>query len=271
MPKENQNSETKTKTHGVDEAIRYHAQLAVAEAELRKKLYGSRNRGIRETMKFGFTTAIIFAISFSALNFSAYTKQATFWLNNLRADVVAQDSGETKLKVKEVEVTPAKTKVELPPILAEVSPADNRIVIEKFNVFAPIQEAVNVDFKKNNWEEIEAQVQDALKSGVVHFPGSAEAGERGNAFYTGHSSYYPWSDGRYKDVFALLPQIQVGDIITIWENQKRYDYKVSEVKEVKPSETDVLAKTDDYRLTLMTCTPIGTSLRRLIVTAQLVK
>jgi len=270
MPNKTQNSDTKIKNQGVDAAIRYHAQLLVAEAELRKKLYGSKHRGMHETLKFGITTAVIFAFSFSVLNFSAYTKQASFWFANFRADILGEEVMLDKLEAN-INETATQQKVELPPILAEVSPADNRIVIPKFNVFAPIQEATNVDLKKSNWEEIEIQVQDALKSGVVHFPGSAEAGGRGNAFFTGHSSYYPWSDGKYKDVFALLPQIQVNDIVTIWENQKRYDYQVTEVKEVKPTETDVLQKTDDYRLTLMTCTPVGTSLRRLIVTAQLVK
>jgi sortase (surface protein transpeptidase) len=221
MPKENPNLETKTKTKGVEAAMRYHAQLLVIEEELRKKIYAAKNRRMHETLKFGITTAVIFAFTFSFLNFSAYNKQAAFWIDNLRAELLSsKQTSVAKLEFKKVEEENGEKKsVELPPLLNEVSPADNRIVIPKFNVFAPIQEAENVDFSKSGWGEIENQIQDALKDGVVHFPGSAEAGERGNAFYTGHSSYYPWSDGRYKDVFALLHEIKLGDTVTIWENQ----------------------------------------------------
>ena len=46
-------------------------------------------------------------------------------------------------------------------------------------------------------------------------------------------------------------------------------YKVVEKKEVKPTDVSVLDQPTHERLaTLMTCTPIGTTLRRLIVIAQ---
>ena len=155
--------------------------------------------------------------------------------------------------------------------MTEVAPPDNRLIIPSLSIQAPIQTPANVDLTAANWETIESQVQDALQNGVVSFPGTAKPGERGNAFITGHSSYYPLLPGRYKDVFALLPQIKIGDEIEVWQNERKFTYRVSDKKEVSPRDVGVLENTQDYRLTLMTCTPVGTALHRLIVTAELVK
>ena len=57
----------------------------------------------------------------------------------------------------------------------------------------------------------------------------------------------------------------MGDNIFITENQKRYHYKVEEIKEVSPKEVSVLEQGDGKILTLMTCTPVGTRLKRLLL------
>jgi hypothetical protein len=33
-----------------------------------------------------------------------------------------------------------------------------------------------------NWDGLEQDIQDALRKGVVHYPGTAQAGEIGNMF-----------------------------------------------------------------------------------------
>ena len=112
---------------------------------------------------------------------------------------------------------------------------------------------------------------EALRYGIVHFPGTAMPCEHGNIALTGHSSYFPWAQGRFKDVFALLHEIQMGDKILLYHKQTKYIYEVSDIKIVKPDDINVLDPTEDDRLTLITCTPIGTDLRRLVVTARLIK
>lgn len=176
-----------------------------------------------------------------------------------------------KLKPLIASYQPAKTIIKkiAPSLNTEIMPPDNYLAIPRLGIRAPIREVENIDLSIGDWDTIEDQIQEVLREGIVHFPGTAEPGEQGNAFLTGHSSYYPWDSGRYKDIFALLPKIETGDLIEIYQDQEKFVYRVSEITEVAPDQTDVLQPTDDYRLTLMTCTPVGTTLKRLIVTAIL--
>lgn len=266
-----------TQGFSTEEAAEYHRELARAEARIRKNILRTHShRNFNETLKFGVTAAVIFVFVFGAMNVGAYSKQAAFWLQKARAKVLENAGVEVivepamdKLEVREVAQAETERGSTLPTLSLEVAPPDNRLVIPSLDIHAPIHEAQDIDIQKNNWQAIEDQVQEALKNGVVHFPGTATPGKQGNAFITGHSSYYPIMPGRYKDVFALLPEIEIGAVIEIWQDQKKLTYQVSDKREVNPSETNVLDQTDDQRLTLMTCTPLGTALKRLIVTAQL--
>ncbi len=257
-----------------EEVEEYHRELVRAEARIRKSIFSTKKHDVfGETFKFGITTAIIFAITFVGMNMGAYSKQAKFFLSNLSSNEIVEEEsaeGSGKLAVKKVE-SEAEREFKLPPMLEEISPPDNRLIIQRLGIHAPIKTAQNINLAVSSWEDIENQIQDALRDGVVSFPGTANPGERGNAFITGHSSYYPLFPGRYKDIFALLPEIEIGEIIEVWQNQQKFIYRVSDKREVSPRETSVLDTTDDSRLTLMTCTPLGTALRRLIVTAELVE
>lgn len=136
---------------------------------------------------------------------------------------------------------------------------DNYVYIPNIRVAAPI-----VYTKSPNEAEINA---DLLK-GVVHYPGTAEPGQKGNVFLTGHSSYYWWVQTEYRNVFALLPQLITGDEIIVYNKGIRYTYKVYGELEVPPTETSVLRPTTEPELTLSTCVPLGTSYRRHIVRAK---
>ncbi|RLC37863.1 hypothetical protein DRH29_00400 [candidate division Kazan bacterium] len=139
---------------------------------------------------------------------------------------------------------------------------NNTIIIPKINVDAPI---IDIQGKDNQ------QVLEDIKRGVGRYPGTAKPGRAGNVFLTGHSSYYWWNGGKYNQVFSLLHQLDVGDLIYIYYEGDRFIYKVNNSSVVHPSETGVLNQPlNQAMLTLMTCTPIGTNLRRLIVTAELV-
>lgn len=106
---------------------------------------------------------------------------------------------------------------------------------------------------------------------MVRYPGTARPGEVGNAFIFGHSSNYPWVKSDYNDVFALLDNLQNGDEIIIFYNQKKYVYRVTDRAEVKPGDVKALESRDPNKkeLSLMTCWPVGTTLKRLIVFAEL--
>lgn len=122
-------------------------------------------------------------------------------------------------------------------------------------------------------EESESAFQEALKSGVAHYPGTTDVGKPGNAYIFGHSSDYLWAKGDYKAVFALLPKIKIGDEIAASDREGRvYHYKVVETKIVTRGDLSVLSQNTGGRklLTLQTSYPVGTALKRFVVIAELV-
>ncbi|MDQ5951969.1 MAG: sortase [Patescibacteria group bacterium] len=149
----------------------------------------------------------------------------------------------------------------------EVSEAEeigvpNRLLIADLGIEAPIQYVE---------EKSESVYQEALRRGVVHFPGTALPGEPGNVYIFGHSSDYIWSPGEYKTVFAKLPQIEIGTEIQITNaNGDIFRYTVLETKVVGPRDVSVLDQQNNqkYLLTLQTSYPLGTALQRYIVVAE---
>ena len=121
-------------------------------------------------------------------------------------------------------------------------------------------------------EKTETAYQAALQQGVVHYPGTAQPGEFGNAYIFGHSSDYAWAPGNYKTVFAKLPQIKAGTEIRVTDaSGAMFRYKVIETKVVWPRDLSVLDQYNYERkmLTLQTSYPLGTALQRFIVVAEL--
>lgn len=109
-----------------------------------------------------------------------------------------------------------------------------------------------------------------------HYRGSALPGDIGDTFIYGHS-VLPWffNPKNYKTIFSTLDHLDVGDVIALNYNDKVLNYKV-EYKEVLPvNKVNPLAEykpryLNDSTITLMTCWPAGTSLKRLLVKAVLV-
>lgn len=133
------------------------------------------------------------------------------------------------------------------------------LTIPKINVSAPIV------FAKSN---AEAAIQKDLESGVVHYDNTALPGEPGNAVIFGHSSNDWWEPGNYKFVFVLLDKLVVGDTFTVNYNSKQYVYEVTETKVVEPTDLSVLSQGSTPEMTLITCTPPGTSWKRLIIKSK---
>ena len=125
--------------------------------------------------------------------------------------------------------------------------------------------------KAHDWNVLEEQIRETLLQGPVHYPGTAEPGQVGNSFITAHSSNVFWEPSPYNTTFALLPKLRPGDDIFITYNQEEFHYKVSSYKEVSPKDVSILEQGDKKLLTLMTCSPIGTNLRRWVVTAELIE
>lgn len=138
----------------------------------------------------------------------------------------------------------------------------NQLAIPSLNILAPI---IYID------KTGEAAFQEALINGVVHYPGTALPGQKGNVYIFGHSSDLPWSKGNYKTIFELLPQIKKGSVIAITDsNGTLFHYQVTNQFVVGSKDVSVLTQPKDtYMLTLQTSYPIGTALKRYIVQAEL--
>lgn len=150
----------------------------------------------------------------------------------------------------------------------DITPYDNRIIIPKIGKNVPLVDVrLNAGF---DFDHIENIFMQELEKGVVRYPGTAKPGELGNTFIFGHSSNYPWVKGEYNSIFALLDELSFGDEIIVYYNQKKFTYIIREKKVIKPGNVKVLDHDEGKKeLSLMTCWPIGTTLNRLIVFAEL--
>lgn len=141
--------------------------------------------------------------------------------------------------------------------------SEPRMIIPKINVDAPVVYGAASDTKSQS---------EAMKRGIAHFsiPGaSAVPGRVGNAVFAAHSSNDAFAAGDYKFVFAQNEKLVKGDIIYMNYNSKRYTYKITSTEVVMPNEVSkVQLNTNKPMLTLVSCVPLGTAEKRLLVFAE---
>lgn len=139
-----------------------------------------------------------------------------------------------------------------------------RLIIPKINVDVP------VDYTVTNISE--QNIQNSLRDGATHYrlPGAdAMPGQNGNTVILGHSSNDIFNQGAYKFVFVLLDRLQVGDVYYLHYNGTRYIYRVTETRVIDPTDIKALQIGEDKPMsTLITCTPPGTALKRLLIYAE---
>lgn len=113
-----------------------------------------------------------------------------------------------------------------------------------------------------------------MNDGFWHFPTSVFPGEKGNVVVIGHRFLHL---PPRKDTLFNLEDIKIGEKIIISQTEENtgqtnsLTYIVVEIKEVQPNDVSVIQEAQDYRLTLITCTPLWTSEKRLVVIAKLDK
>ena len=225
-------------------------------------------------------TLLILVVTFVAMNWSALYQRAKFKINEISGsqeesiflEVVDQESSpKPKQKLVDTNQTTQAQIQEIPKLDLEIFPPDTRLVIPRIHQNLPVLRVSSEHLIQNDWHALEKDMQEALKYGVVHYPGTSLPDQSGNTVITGHSSYFPWDPGRFKDVFALLEEVILGDRVALYYDQHKYIYEVSSIDIVLPSNIDILKQTTDKNLTLITCYPIGTNLKRLVVTADFIE
>ncbi len=227
-------------------------------------------------IRFTVVTGMIFIVSFLIINFTAYKQIVADWVNpgaRAQAETVLKTStGDVQVSAKDllpVLLDKRQIRPEFAWVDAPIAPTDDRVVIPKLGKSIPLVHMATGNLEGEDWSALEKQIQGGLQKGVVHYPGTAVPGQFGNVFITGHSSYYPWDPGQFKDVFAMLGRLNVGDKFYVYYGQKKYSYAIYKKFEVQPNNVSVLEQPKDRRIaTLMTCTPVGTTLRRMIIQAE---
>lgn len=209
-------------------------------------------------------TLIISGVLFAFISFWPFiSAELKYWWDDFRGAqyVIAGDQVEAQKKSGFAGLLKAP-----PPI--QVVPVDTNfgLIIEKIDVNSPVVANVN----SGVYNEYIA----ALSKGVAHARGTAVPGsknaENNNVFLFAHSAINPIRAKRYNSVFYLLRKLEVGDRVVTFYQGKRYDYIVFDKRVVQATDTQYLTdNSKDPILTLQTCDPPGSSLRRLIVTAKL--
>lgn len=110
-----------------------------------------------------------------------------------------------------------------------------------------------------------------LKKSLIQYPQTALPGQLGNSVVFGHSVLPQFFNPKsYLTIFATLYRLQPGDEIYIDYDNIKYKYLVEEMFEVQPTDLSILEQRFDGKyISLVTCSPPGTLLRRLVVRARI--
>lgn len=116
-------------------------------------------------------------------------------------------------------------------------------------------------------------VDDDLSLHMINFAGTAVPPQNGTAVVFGHSTLPQLYDPtNYKTILANAHHLGIGDTIIITIGTAIYTYKIFSVTIIDPEDTSVFTQNyDNSYLTLVTCTPPGTILYRLVIKARLEK
>ncbi len=147
-----------------------------------------------------------------------------------------------------------------PKVIAPVD-TDFGIVIPKIGASAKV--IANVD----PYNERDYQRQ--LTKGVAQAKGTALPNQNGNVFIFAHSAGNFYEANRFNAVFYLLTKLEKGDEVDLYYKGTKYQYKITDKKLVDATDVSYLSRGKEKILTLMTCWPPGTTLKRLIVVAHL--
>ena len=122
-----------------------------------------------------------------------------------------------------------------------------RLQIPRLNVDAPVVQG-------DGWEQ--------LKKGVGQHIGSADPGQSGNVVLTAHNDVYG-------ELFRYLDQLQPGDEVIVYTQQRQYVYVVDRTVIVEPTAVEVMASTGSPTATLISCYPYLVDSERIVVFARL--
>jgi len=206
--------------------------------------------------KAGIALVVVSASIVFLTFYPVIREEAKYQLSSKQGDVVVMTAEEAKQRAPDEKLSESDV----------IYPVDEDfgIVIPKISANAKVIPDVD-------WQNA-AVYQKALTQGVAHAKGTSYPGEAGNVFIFSHSGVDFYEAARYNAVFYLINKLEPGDEIYLFSKQQKFTYRVAERKIVSSESVeyltgDPLKKT----LTLMTCWPAGTTLKRLVVVAEQVE
>ncbi len=134
--------------------------------------------------------------------------------------------------------------------------------IDTFNLSVPALGIQNAEVSSSDYD---------LDKHLVDYYGPGNPLMPGTSVIYGHSTIPQWFDPHnYKAIFATLHTISVGDDIILTVLGQNYTYKIFSITITSPDDVNIFTQSyDNSYVTLVTCTPPGTTWRRLIVRAVL--
>ena len=215
-------------------------------------------RRLNPFLFYGTAGILIFLFSFIFLNSSAlYLRWVVF---ETHGEIVYDKPAVTPSVSEPIQFQPFP--VSEPQERADYNPSDNAVIISRLNIHAPLVSSVSGTSQK--------ELNEGLNQGVILYPGSARPNQNGEVVLSGHSSIYPWVKTEYGQIFTLLDKLQAGDIVSLVYDHQQYDYRVTGQEVLNPGQVRI-SETDEQAIKLVTCWPIGTAAKRLVVYGELIK
>jgi len=115
---------------------------------------------------------------------------------------------------------------------------------------------------------VEGTSEATLNKGAWRLPETSTPDKGGNTAIAGHRWLYrPPS----QKTFYLLDKLEIGDTFKITWEGKDYNYQITGISIVSPTDVWVLNQTEKSIVTLITCTPLFSTKNRLVVKGELIE
>lgn len=205
-------------------------------------------------------TGNLLIFSFIGLNYEAFQKVTAFQMESHQTTDINFDQISLEMQEKLVSYHRAAQKKNHLLQAKSEQHWSGFISIPKINLIAPVSYDHRIQ---------ETQIDEELNQGILSLTSFIPPEKTGQMLLFGHSSDYPWNKNPYATVFTLLPQVQQGDLITLTNAGREYQYYVERTL-ITEADLDEITSTPvaKNQLILSTCYPIGFFSKRFSVIAS---
>lgn len=199
----------------------------------------------------------LYLFAFFLLGIGIYSLSIPF-LPQIQWMLTANQKYDLPYSVSQDVLDKLQDKVTLPTTEAtteKVIPKENRVVLPTIKVDMAI---------------IEAATEEGLTYGAWRIPAGGTPGYN-NFILTCHRLGFGFlpEDIMKSSSCYNLDKLNIGDPIIVYWNGKEYDYTVTAEERVTPDQTRIEVPTEEHKLTMYTCDPIGVNTYRLVKYAKL--